>query len=152
MSSDPTIVLRDIHAATAPSWWPPAPGWWLVGAAVLAVMAGLVWRDWRRRRQHARIAAIFDETIAAAPSRPQAVAAMSELLRRAARLHDPQADRLQGEAWLAMLDRGLEPAVFNTPQGRLLLDAPFRPDVHADEVDALQRIARMRFIRWMTQR
>lgn len=152
MSSDPTLVLRDIHAATAPSWWPPAPGWWLVGVALLAVLAGLIWRLRQRRRRHARIAAMFDQAIAAAPSRPQAVAAMSELLRRAARLHDPQADRLQGDAWLAMLDRGLEPAIFNTPQGRLLLDAPFRPDVHADEVHALRQIARMRFIGWMTQR
>lgn len=95
---------------------------------------------------------MFDQAIAAAPSRPEAVAAMSELLRRAARQHDPQADRLQGDAWLAMLDRDLNPAVFNTPQGRLLLDAPFRPDVHADEVQALHRMARLRFIRWMTQR
>lgn len=152
MSSDPTLVLRDIHAVAAPSWWPPAPGWWLVGVAVLTVLAGFLWRHWRRRRRHARIADIFDQAIAAAPSRPQAVAAMSELLRRAARLHDPQADRLQGDAWLVMLDRGLEPAVFNTPQGRLLLDAAFRPDVHADEVQALQRIARLRFILWMMQR
>lgn len=152
MSSDPTLVLRDIHAATAPSWWPPAPGWWLVGFAALAILAGVFWRHWRRRRQHARIAAMFDQAIAAAPSRPQAVAAMSELLRRAARLRDPQADRLQGDAWLAMLDHGLEPAVFDTPQGRLLLDAPFRPDVHAEDVRALQQIARVRFISWMTQR
>lgn len=98
------------------------------------------------------MAALFDEAMAAAPSRPQAVAAMSELLRRAARLRDPQADRLQGDAWLAMLDRDLERAVFNTPQGRLLLDAPFRPDVDAEDVRALQQIARVRFIHWMTQR
>ena len=37
--------LRDIQEMTPPSWWPPAPGWWLVGL-ILAALLFLVWR-WR---------------------------------------------------------------------------------------------------------
>lgn len=77
---------------------------------------------------------------------------MSELLRRAARRHDPAADRLQGDAWLALLDRDQKQPRFGTPEGRLLLDGAFRPDVEAADVEALRRIARARFIAWMALR
>ena len=31
------LPLKDVHPGLAPSWWPPAPGWWMV-AAVLALV------------------------------------------------------------------------------------------------------------------
>ena len=33
------LVLRDVHEGLAPAWWPPAPGWWMVLGAVVAVAA-----------------------------------------------------------------------------------------------------------------
>lgn len=152
MSVNGELVLRDLHVAPPPSWWPPAPGWWLLAAVAVALLAALAWREHARRRRRARIAAMFDEAVGSAGSPPQAVAMMSELLRRAARLHDPQADRLAGEAWLARLDTGLPRPAFDTPHGRLLLDGAFRPDVPSEAVAALHRIARARFISWMTAR
>ena len=50
----------------------------------------------------ANVARCSMQALARAASPPAQVAAMSELLRRAARRIDPQADRLQGEAWLAL--------------------------------------------------
>lgn len=147
---DATLALRDIHDLPAPAWWPPAPGWWMVGVGVLAVGAVLLWRSRERRRRFARIAALFDDALAPATTPSEAVATMSELLRRAARRIDPAADRLQGDAWLALLDRGLEPPRFSTPAGRLLLEGAFRPHVDPEGVAALRRIARARFIAWMT--
>jgi hypothetical protein len=149
---DRMLVLRDIHLAQAPSWWPPAPGWWLLAGVFVAGLGLWAWRRQRRRHHRARMLAVFDEAVAAAASPSQAVAAMSELLRRAARRLDPQADRLEGDAWLALLDRGLNQPVFDTPEGRLLLDGAFRPDVDARHVEALRRIARARFIAWMATR
>lgn len=146
---DPTLALRDIHPMPPPSWWPPAPGWWLVAAVVVAGLAVWAWRVRRRQRHRARVALLFDDAVANAGSPAQAVAAMSELLRRAARRHDPAADRLQGDAWLALLDRDQKQPRFDTPEGRLLLDGAFRPDVEAADVEALRRIARARFIGWM---
>lgn len=38
MNPDLLSQLRDIHAAPAVSWWPPAPGWWIVGLGVLILL------------------------------------------------------------------------------------------------------------------
>ena len=57
MNPDLLSQLRDIHAAAPVSWWPPAPGWWVLALLVLAL---LVWagrrmlarfRVYRRRKQ-----------------------------------------------------------------------------------------------------
>jgi hypothetical protein len=150
------LVLRDIHVTAAPPWWPPAPGWW-VAAGVLLLLLGCGWW-WRARvrRRRARIAELFDRSVADADSPAGQVAAMSELLRRAGRRRDPDADRLQGEAWLAFLDaapvrRGRRPAgtSFSRGPGRLLLDGGFRREVDPVEVEALRRLARQRFLQWM---
>ena len=42
--------LHDIHPAAEPSWWPPAPGWWLLAALLLALLAYGVHR-WRVRQR-----------------------------------------------------------------------------------------------------
>lgn len=150
--ADPTLVLRDIHQPVAPAWWPPAPGWWLLAAALLAAV--LAWRHWRARRarRHRRIAALFDAALAAADDPPAQVAAMSELLRRAARRRDPLADRLDGDAWLAFLDGDKGAQAFRTGPGRLLLDGGFRPQVDAEALAQLRTVARARFVDWMTAR
>lgn len=150
--SDPTLLLRDIHQPPAPSWWPPAPGWWMLFAALLLALA--VWAWWRHRRGARRvaIARLFDEAVSNAETPSLKIAAMSEQLRRASRRIDPGADRFDGEAWLQFLDRGLPQPVFAAGAGALLRDGGFRRDVSEAELDALQAIARDRFLRWMDAR
>lgn len=143
------LVLRDIHQPPAPSWWPPAPGWWLLLAAVAFVAAVVFWRAWRRRRRRRAFASLFDDTVAAAASPAARVAAMSELLRRAARQRDPSADTLLGDDWLHFLDQGLRTPVFGTGFAGILRDGAFRRDVAATDVEALQEAARQRFLDWM---
>lgn len=148
---DATLVLRDIHQPAAPSWWPPAPGWWVLVLVLLVLVAVFVfWRRHRKQRQR-RILALFDDTVAAADGAASQVAAISELLRRAARRHQPDADTLQGEAWLVLLDAGDPHRPFTQGAGRLLLEGAYRRDVDPHDVAALRDIARMRFIGWMHQ-
>jgi Domain of unknown function (DUF4381) len=148
------LTLRDIHEPPPPPWWPPAPGWWLV-VAVLSVAALMYFvRKFRRHRYLRVCERMFDDAIATAPAGPARVAAMSELLRRAARRVDPAADRLEGEAWLRFLDGAggaASPGFANGP-GRALLDGAYRPAVDAGQLDTLHALARARFLDLMQAR
>ena len=146
-----SLPLRDIHLPPAPSWWPPAPGWWLLAGAIVVMLAVVLALRGRRQRRHRALQRLFDDTIAAAPTPAARVAAMSELLRRAARRIDPSADTLAGEDWLRFLDGGGKTAMFQSPAGTLLLDGAFRRDLPNNDVEALRRLARERFLAWMAR-
>ena len=82
--------LRDVHAPPAAGLWPPAPGWWLLWALGLAVIAWLVARAHRRRQRTAPWQAALAELarIDAEETRADGQAqAIALLLRRLALLH-----------------------------------------------------------------
>jgi hypothetical protein len=145
----PDLVLRDIHQPPAPPWFPPAPGWWILAAVLLLASVLLAWWLVRRGRQRRQVAALFDDAVGAAPDPAAQVAAISELLRRAARRRDPDADRLQGEDWLHWLDRELDPASFSSGPGRLLLHGGFRREVPEAEAAELRGLGRRAYLELM---
>lgn len=148
-AADPALVLRDVHVPPAPPWWPPAPGWWLLAAVLLLALAfGLAWA-WRRHRRRVALRRLFDDTVAAAPTPAQQVAAMSALLRRAARTRDAHAPTLHGEDWLRYLDEDSKQPLFGDGHGALLLEGGYRDAVAAGAADALRPRARQRFLEWM---
>ncbi|QDS17130.1 DUF4381 domain-containing protein [Xanthomonas arboricola] len=151
--SPQSLPLRDVHLPPSPPWWPLAPGWWLVIAAVVVVL-GSAWCWWRRRRQQQRRwLAAFDAELQRATTPAQRLAALSVLLRRAARSVDAQADRLQGEAWLQFLDgRKSKPQAFSQGPGRALLDGGFQRAPAVTGLDAVQALARQRFLSLMRGR
>jgi hypothetical protein len=45
--------LKPLIAPAPISWWPPAPGWWVLGIALLLLLIGLLvwgWKYWRHYR------------------------------------------------------------------------------------------------------
>jgi len=148
---NPELQLRDIHLPPEPSWWPPAPGWWL-----LAIVIGLVaWRltryglrSWRARQRSRALQEQFDAVLLVTEPAAQ-LAAISELLRRAARQSDPAAAALVGRAWLEFLDRSTDAtaAPFSRGPGRLLLDGPYRAHLDVGSVRALIAPARQCFLK-----
>lgn len=143
------LVLRDVHEGIAPAWWPLAPGWWMLLAAVAIVATVVAWRVTTKRRRRDAILRLFDDAVDGAGTPSQQIAAMSELLRRAARRRDATADTLAGEDWLRFLDDGMPQPVFSAGAGSLLRDGGFRADVVARESDALRVVARQRYLLWM---
>ena len=150
----PALPLKAMHPGLSPAWWPPAPGWWLVLLAGVLLVGGVVWWRHKKRQRINALAHYFDHALAQASTPAAQVAAMSELLRRAARNVDPLADRLEGQAWLQFLDVGLPQPVFISNQrasdlGTLLLEGAFRPHSDAQVVDALRLHVRRRYLLWM---
>ena len=144
------LVLRDVHVPATPSMWPPAPGWWLVAIALLAIVAVICLLRARQQRKLRARQRLFDEACRDLPASAQ-VAAMSELLRRAARQVDKHADRLQGEDWLRFLD-GRAGSDFSKGAGRLLLEGGFRRDVAGADLAATRHVARARFLELMAKK
>ena len=144
----PGPVLRDIHLPAEPAWWPPAPGWWLVAALALVLLGwGLLAlrTRLRRRRRLQRIEALAADAGRRFPDPAQGAelaAELSQLLRRAARLADPPAVALRGEAWLQWLDAGDPGAPFSRGPGRLLLEAPYRGELPRSAVEPLVPLVR----------
>lgn len=145
MSAGAAIPLRDIHLPQAPGWWPPAPGWWLLAALALAVLAAVAVLLWRRIRRRRELLRMFDQRVAAATGAPARVAAISELLRRAALGHDGAAG-LEGEEWLEFLDRDAGAPRFRGELGQLLLEGGYRREVDGAQVELLRKAARARFL------
>lgn len=129
--------LRDIHLPAPISWWPPAPGWWLLAVLVVAILFGLYFLYRRRLRNDWRRSALAELTrlrqqYQAQPTSAQIIVSeLSVLLRRVAISCFPREEvaMLSGDKWLAFLDRGMgEGAAFQSEQGRLLAVAPYVAD------------------------
>lgn len=130
--------LRDIHLPPDPSWFPPAPGWWILAALLLALLVWL-FRIARQCVQKRRwLAALQTEVTHISSGHAehndprQTTAAVSQLLRRAALRLDRHAAAYQGDEWLAWLDARGNTNDFMTGPGNVLVDAPWR---RAPQVD-----------------
>jgi hypothetical protein len=142
-----TLVLRDVHVPPAPALWPPAPGWWFVIGVVALLLAFGAVMLWRRRQRLRAWQRMFDEA-GRAPQPALQAAAISELLRRAARRVDPKADRLLGDDWLRFLD-GKHGADFSRGPGRILLDGGYRRELDERQFAQAKAAARTRFLELM---
>jgi hypothetical protein len=135
--------MHDIQGLDSISWWPPAPGWWLLLAALLGI-GGLLWLllTHRRRpfgswqRDAGRQLRQLQSRLLRQPSKDSA-SQLSELLRRIAiaRYGRDACAGLSGQDWLDWL-RANDPVGFPWDrEGRLLLSLPYQPAEAAQQTD-----------------
>lgn len=138
-SAASALPLRDIHLPADIGYWPLATGWWLLLAAVIVLGLGvlLLIRFFRRHRLR-RLALRQLESLQVLSDR-ELVIALSRLLRQAALSHFPRHEvaGLSGKDWLVFLDRPFTDQPFTLGAGRILADAPYRPQVETEGVQLL---------------
>lgn len=137
----PLDQLADIHLPAGVSWWPLAPGWWILLALVLACALGLFL--WRRRKaqnvyrtvalhQLAGIYADYQQTQNAAAY----LQALSLLLRRTALTAHPHSFNasIKGNDWLQWLDTVCPPLTekFSGEIGQPLLRSAYEKNPQLD--------------------
>ena len=128
--SDPSDLsnLRDIVVPPEVPLWPPAPGWWIVAAACIAVVGVLAAMTANRYRRNAyRREALRALDGIDGLSEPAAAQRISSVLKRAALAAYPREEvaPLSGAAWLAFLDRTGHTEAFTEGPARALLALAF---------------------------
>ena len=157
-AEDPLSELADIHLPDAVTFWPPAPGWWVLAALVVIALVLVYRRQLARVFLRRRLGSALREldsayqAFQAAGDRNaaglQLLQTFNAVLKRVALVHyaDPELPRLSGRAWLRFLDAQMNSADFTVGAGQALADGVYRPTFDAD-ADALHALCK----RWIEQ-
>lgn len=148
-ATDPSsLPLRDIHLPVPVSWWPLAPGWWIVIILCGLIIAAGIY-ILKRRRDY------FNSAIYLAKKDLESIKddyrvnrdkkilikALSALLRRVGiSVHDRRKTAaLTGPMWLHFLDHYTADKAFSRGVGSVLIHAPYQAEPEFDG-DALIRL------------
>lgn len=132
---DPLAALRPLHTPHPISWWPPAPGWWIIGALAVIIPA-LFWWYLRRTRLRRTALGELKEIRAMAGSTEEKVRNLALLLKRYVLVLYPEKEvaGLTGEDWLRFLDEklGQSPGPFQQGAGRVFGTSLYGEKIESD--------------------
>ena len=131
--------LRDIHLPDAISWWPLAPGWYLLFILVLVMVLIISMRftnyylNGRAKRHALRLVDAYLQEYRTHGNAQLSAARLSELLKRVALVYFPRKNvaGLQGEAWIAFLNSTSKALDFYNVRNELL-HMPYQPAITGD--------------------
>ena len=147
-------TLRDIHLPEPISWWPIAPGWYLLILVLIAVIAILVYfvrcsyRNGQAKRKALELLHRYEQDYQREANSQLTSLRVSELLRRVALVYFPREEvaGLRGEAWLAFLTRTSKKIDFKALDDYLLV-LPYQP---AEAIDLKPLFSKVK--QWIKQR
>lgn len=105
--------LRDIHLPEPISWWPPAPGWWILLIIAVALICFAIWklRDYQQRNRYRKQALLELKRIYEQWQNDANIAvylqAANALLKRAVKVaaqDGNQSAALSGKDWANLLN------------------------------------------------
>lgn len=143
---DPLAQLKDLHLPEAISWWPLAPGWYVVLLLSVLVLLGLNYslkkRENRFKAKNQALALLdsYQKEFELNCNAQTCSAQISELLRRVALVYFPRAmvASLHGQAWINFLNQTSKGIDFNPVQS-LLLESPFKTPREEDLIPLINR-------------
>lgn len=144
--------LKDIHTPNAISMWPATLAWYVVFAAILAILiyaAIRLFQLYFKKRRKQQIINLLDLIVARYPKNPTvALADLSILIRRIALSQYKRAEvaKLHNEEWLNFLDHATQTTEFSNGIGRILLTAPYQKSVNVN-IQALANLIE----RWISR-
>ena len=141
---NPLANLKDIHLPPVLSWWPPAPGWWILTVLLVFLIVLCAWlllRRYERNRPRFEALRILKELQVQydkSQTELTTLRTLSQLLRRSALSFSKQEDvaSLEGEEWLKFLDKTGKTTEFTEGVGKIFGENLFqqKPDF---EIEAL---------------
>ena len=136
--------LRDIHDPAPISFWPPAPGWWLVFLLIIGL--GLFIRWWLKKPKTPKYKKLAIETLSNITTNYEVqrnghktVGELSALIRNVMVLTEGQ-EKIAGlvdEDWLAYLDKKSDTNIFSKGAGRVLTTVTYQKESNTDVVGLL---------------
>jgi len=130
-AQDPLAQLRDIHLPEPISWWPPAPGWWVLALLSLAVLGYGLYRFIQHRRNNLYRRQALAELELCYQSNPQPDMFSHQvlaLLRRTSRAAYPLKSlaSTSTEKFLAQISQSTKETGFNKQLCQQLAQLPYQ--------------------------
>ena len=137
---NPLVNLKDIHLPPPVSFWPPAPGWWILSVLLISsLFIGSVWFYRQHKKRKPKIEALRilrDLQILYLNSQDEVASlrSLSNLLRRTALTFydNDSVASLQGSSWLEFLDKTGKTKEFSQGAGKILGNEVFQQKVNPD--------------------
>lgn len=135
---DPLAALRPLHLPEPVSWWPPAPGWWVLALLGLVTAGATVWWWLRGRARRAALSELRRIETSGLPAARMA-REVSSLLKRYALTFRPRTEvaGLTGEAWARYLEQGVEGDALAARSAESLIEVPYRREPDLDRASLL---------------
>ena len=137
---NPLVNLKDIHLPPPVSFWPPAPGWWILAVLLISSLfigGVLFYRQHKKRKPKTEALRILkDLQILYQNSKDEVVSLrnLSNLLRRTALTFydNDEVASLQGSSWLEFLDKTGKTKEFSQGAGKVFRNEVFQQKVNPD--------------------